>query len=397
VLRGLGWRGARLERIILDRVTVLSPEAIDTIVTYIDNINFTGIGVFGAVFLFVTFVSTVTTVESAFNAIWDHAPARTLGRRITDYFGVMVVAPVLLAVAVSLTAAVQSNAAYGLLMQTWGVGAAARAALPYAAWVAVCVLVAFLYVFVPNTRVRLLPATIGGVLAGSIWQLTHWAYLRFQIGLQGYNAVYGTLAQLPLLMVWMYLSWVIVLLGAETAWAIQTVAVYSRERRAASKSGQTFREWIALAITVELAQAAEERTDAPTTEDLSQRFDVPLRTIRDIVMALCQCRIAHTTGSPKECCYLSLAPERIAVTRVLEAVRGTLPPAEAHSISAESAVRARELLEEMIGAAKDSFGGRTLRDVVLSASRAQPSGPRVVGVQRAGFGTARKDHRPGGE
>ena len=218
---------------------------------------------FGATFLFVTFVSTVTTVESAFNAIWDHAPQRTLGRRITDYFGVMVVAPLLLAVAVSVTAAVQSNIAVSWLMQTWGLGTAARAALPYVAWVAVWALFAFLYMFVPNTRVRLVPAAIAGAIAGSIRQLTHWAYIGFQIGLQGYNAVYGTLAQLPLLLVWIYLSWVIVLLGAEIAWAIQTVPIYSRERRGASKSGQTFREWITLGVCVELARAAEERTPRP--------------------------------------------------------------------------------------------------------------------------------------
>ena len=99
----MGWRGERLETLILQRLTLLSPEAIDRIVSYVDNINFTGLGVLGALFLFVTFLSLVTSIEGAFNAIWDHSPTRTLGRRITDYFGVMVVAPVLLAVAVSLT------------------------------------------------------------------------------------------------------------------------------------------------------------------------------------------------------------------------------------------------------------------------------------------------------
>ena len=158
VLRGLGWRGARLESIILDRVTLLSPEAIDTVVSYVAKINFTGLGVLGAALLFVTFISLVTTIESAFNAIWDHAPSRTIGRRVTDYFGVMLIAPILFALALSLTTAVQSNFAFSWVMQTWGLGTAARAILPLAAWVVVWLLFGFLYLFVPNTRVRLVPA-----------------------------------------------------------------------------------------------------------------------------------------------------------------------------------------------------------------------------------------------
>jgi membrane protein len=397
VLRGLGWSGARLEALILDKMTLLSPDAIDTIVAYIDKINFTGLGVIGGLFLFVTFISVVTNVESAFNAIWDNAPSRTFGRRVVDYFGVMVVAPVLLAAAVSLTAAVESNAAAQWLLQTWGVGTAVRWAMAYAVWVVVWLLFAFLYLFVPNARARLGPIAIAGVIAGTIWQLTHWAYVRFQVGLQGYNAVYGTLAQLPLLMIWIYVSWTIVLFGAEIAWAIQTVQIYSRERRASAKSGQAFREWIAMGIAIELARVAEERSAPASVDGLSQVFDVPLRTVRDIIACFANAGLAHTSGTSDVCCYLSLAPERIPVTRVLAALRGSMPPPEAHPTSADAAERARELLEQIEGATRDGFGARTLKDVVLESRSADAAGPpRSLVMERGALGSARRDLRRGG-
>jgi membrane protein len=397
VLRGLGWRGERLESLILDKVTLLSPEAIDTIVSYIDATNFTGLGVFGAAFLLVTFISVVTNIEGAFNAIWDNTPGRTLGRQVTDYFGVMVIAPVLLAAAISLTATVESNAIVAWMKQAWGVGYAVRLMMAYAAWGVVWALFAFLYVFIPNTRVRVVPAIVAGVLAGTVWQTTHWAYLRFQIGMQNYNAVYGTLAQLPLLMIWIYVSWVIVLLGAEVAWAIQTVQVYSRERRAASKSHQAFNEWIALSVAVELARAAEGKAEPPTTERLAQLFDVPLRTIRDVMTALHQASLAHTAGANNGCCYLSLAPERITIATVLEAMRGKLPPEQAHPVAADSAKRARELLEEADVVTVEAFGARTLKEAALLPPSLTEAGAQraLASVERAGLGTARRDPRRG--
>jgi len=96
-LRGLGWHGERLEALILSRATVLSPEAIETVVHYIDNTNFAGLGVIGGCLLFFTFLSVMANIEHAFNAIWGNATPRSLVRRITDYFGVMILTSVLLA------------------------------------------------------------------------------------------------------------------------------------------------------------------------------------------------------------------------------------------------------------------------------------------------------------
>jgi len=366
VLRGLGWHGARLETLVLSKATLLSPQAIDTIVSYVDNVNFAGLGVLGAGFLLVTFASVVSSVEGAFNAIWDDVPGRTLGRRISHYFAVLVIAPILLVLTLSSSAAVRGHPLYLWLASSWGLGAALEYTFAYVGWVVSWILFAFLYMFVPNTRVRFVPAVVGGILAGSIWQLTQWLYLSFQIGVSNYDAIYGALAQLPLLMAWVYISWIIVLFGAEVAHALQTLDVVSRERRVAKKSGQAFREWIGLSIAVELARAAMRKSDPLSADGLARLLDVPLRTVRETLAALARDGLAHETSANAGCCYLSVAPQCVPLTRVITALRGAIPSESAHPATGESARRAREALERIDVETEDAFGHYTLRDVVVA-------------------------------
>ena len=405
VLRGLGWHGDRLEGLILNRVTILSPEAINLVVSYIDNINFAGLGVFGAAFLFVTFLSVVTNVEISFNAIWGHVRARTVGRRFIDYFGVMAVAPLLLIVATSLTAAVQSNTVVQWVTGLWGLGLAVEYSMAYAAYAVVWMLFAFLYMFVPNTRVRFLPAVIGGVIAGSVWQLTQWGYIQFQIGMGRYNAIYGALAQLPLLMAWVYASWVIVLFGAEIAYAVQTVTSYSRERRAANMSRQAFRDWVAMSVAVELARAAKGKTDAPSAEILSQLLDVPSRTVLEVLADFERAGLAHVGADNGQCCYLSLSPDRISVASVLDATHGALP--SANEVGVEVAVARRQahaILREICEARDRGFGSLSLADVIAASSDSEATaGGRALSEARQGprpaasdIAQARRDLRKGG-
>ena len=88
----------------------------------------------------------------------------------------------------------------------------------------------FIYAFMPNTRVRITSALAGGIVAGTVWQMAQWAYINWQIGVSKYNAIYGSFAQLPLFLVWLYASWVIVLLGSEISYAVQNVMLYRQQK-----------------------------------------------------------------------------------------------------------------------------------------------------------------------
>ncbi|MEE8312424.1 MAG: YhjD/YihY/BrkB family envelope integrity protein [Candidatus Binatia bacterium] len=383
VLRGLGWRGDRLEELILSKATILSPEAIQTIVSYIDNTNFAGLGVVGGSILFFTFVSVLTNVEGSFNAIWGNLSPRPVLRRVIDYFGLMMIAPLLLAVATSLTAAVQSSAIMQQLGTMWGVGPALERTMSYTAQVLVWLLFAFLYMFVPNTRVRVVPALVGGVAAGFVWQVTQWGYIRFQIGMAKYNAIYGALAQLPLLMAWIYVSWVIVLLGAEVAFAVQNVGSYRRDRRIAAAGGRhAVREYAGLRVAVELACAAEGKRPAADLSGLAGDLDLPPRLVRGLVLDLTGAGLAHVAGEQGQECYLSLAPERIPVAQVLDVFRGRIPESEPDRAPAVER-NVRELFEAVSAARDTALHAMTLKDLVGGGPpKADPGDPADPGDRR---------------
>ncbi|RMD82777.1 MAG: YihY/virulence factor BrkB family protein [Candidatus Dadabacteria bacterium] len=366
VLRGLGWSGERLEALILGRATVLSPEAIRTIVSYIDRTNFAGLGVIGGSLLLVAVVSLLTNVETSFNAIWGGIPARPLVRRVSNYLGVLVVAPVLLAVATSLTAALESSAAIAWLSRLSGIGPAVDYVLKWTAIAVVWLLFAFLYVVIPNTKVKLHAALVGGIVAGSVWQLTQWAYIRFQIGVANYNAIYGALAQLPLLMAWFYASWMIVLFGAEITFAVENVGSLSHERRASRARGAALYEQAGLAIGQRLALTAAGMQPAPTIEELAFGLDVPIRTVREIVAALGSAGLVHISGENPPRCYLSRAPQCVSLAEFLGVLRG-----ENGGIRAgldQGAVG--RLLGEMQAARDRALEGRSLADLAAGESPA---------------------------
>jgi len=362
LLRGLGWKGERLEAVLLGKATVLSPEAIKLVVSYIDKTSLTGVGLVGGAALLFTFVSVMANIETSFNAIWGGVPARTVPRKIGDYLGVMVMAPLLLALATSLTAGLASNSLVEWISGVSYVGTTARRAMGYGAYGTVWVLFAFLYMFMPNTKVRLVPALCGGVLAGSVWQITQWGYIKFQIGTAKYNAIYGALAQLPILMVWIYLSWVVVLFGAEIAFAVQTLGHYSRRRRS-SGHGPAMREVLGLRMLAHLARVSQGHHGAPTPESLAEEFDAPVETVRAVLDRFVHAGLVKFAAPTGEECFLAYAPDTVQVDSVIDILREA---DEVASQLGEGSTRdaVARLVEALAKGRREALAAATVKDLI---------------------------------
>jgi membrane protein len=183
----------------------------------------------GIVMLFYTVISIFGKIEDSFNAIWELERPRTLVRKFTDYLTVMVLAPILFIISSSMTVLVASKLKV-IVQQISLLGAFSSVIffllnlMPY---LSIWVLLVILYLVMPNTRVPLHSAFAGGVVAGTIFQVVQWVYIRFQIGVASYGAIYGSFAALPLFLVWLQLSWTIVLLGAEIARASEHYETFS--------------------------------------------------------------------------------------------------------------------------------------------------------------------------
>ncbi len=159
--------------------------------------------------------------------------------------------------------------------------------LPYAV---IWLVFTFIYVFMPNTKVQLKSALWGGILAGTIYQLVQLAYITFQIGVSNYGAIYGSFAALPLFLVWMQMSWLIVLLGGEISFAHQNVATYEFERDCLTVS-HSFKRMIALMITYLCVKNFRNAERPLTADDVSRELEAPIRLIRSILAELTEARI----------------------------------------------------------------------------------------------------------
>jgi membrane protein len=175
----------------------------------------------GVIMLFYTVISIFGKIEDSLNAIWEVRRPRTLIRKFSDYLTMMVLAPIFFIISSSVTVLVASQVK-GIVQKIALLGAFSSviffllSLLPYfSMWV----LLVILYLVMPNTRVPLRSAIVGGIVAGTIFQAVQWIYIKFQIGVASYGAIYGSFAALPLFLVWVQLSWTIVLLGAEIAYA----------------------------------------------------------------------------------------------------------------------------------------------------------------------------------
>ncbi len=220
LLKGLGVHND-LEPLLLKHLSVGSEEVVSRIIGYINNTNVARLGSIGLVMLVFTVLALISSIEKNFNELWHVDETRSLFRRFADYFSVVTLGPLFMLAAVSMNTSLRNQQLVQWLLAKPLFGDALLLLFEVLPFVIVWVAFVFLYLFVPNTKVNLLSAAIGGISAGSLWLLTQWGYVNFQYGAAKYNAIYGTMAALPIFMVWIYLSWMIALLGLQVCWAHQ--------------------------------------------------------------------------------------------------------------------------------------------------------------------------------
>jgi membrane protein len=187
----------------------------------------------GVALLFWTVVKVIGHVEQAFNDIWHIQKARPVGRKFSDYLSMIMICPLLFIMsssfAIYLTTQMRiiTHKIELLGMVAPGIFFAINC-FPY---IIIWILFTFSYIFLPNTRVRFDSALIAGVIAGTTFQLVQYGYLHFQVGVARYNAIYGSFAALPLFLIWMQISWLVVLFGAELSFAHQQMEAGGLEAR----------------------------------------------------------------------------------------------------------------------------------------------------------------------
>jgi len=251
----------------------------------------------GVVILLWTVVKVLGHVERSFNEIWGVQEHRTLARRFTDYLALVILCPIFFilsgAATVLVTAQVQA-----FLNAVSFLGFLSIALLPLLRLLPYCLgwaLFAFVYIYMPNTKVNLKSGLVAGIVAGTLYQIVQWLYISFQIGVTRYSAIYGSFAVLPLFLLWLQVTWLVVLFGAELSFAHQNVETYEFEPDCLSAS-RAFKRLVALRITQLLVGNFAEGRPALTARQIARQIGAPIRLVNEALFDLVKANILSETS-----------------------------------------------------------------------------------------------------
>jgi len=260
----------------------------------------------GVVVLLWAVVNVLSQIEESFNDIWGIKKARSLGRKFSDYLSIVLVGPILLIMSSSATVLIATNLTQitqkiALLGVFSPLITLIIKIIPYCL---IWILFAFVYIFMPNTKVLLFSGLIAGIAAGTIFVIVQKFYIIFQIGVAKYNAIYGSFAALPLFLIWLQLSWFIMLFGAEISFALQNVDAYEFEPDR-KKISPLFRKLLSLQITHLLVMNFIQGNKPMTVSMICAALDIPVRLVQEILYDLAGCGLISdaTLENSEEAAY----------------------------------------------------------------------------------------------
>ena len=364
VLKGFGVQN-ELEPLLLDKLAVGGEAIVTKIVEYINNTNVARLGTFGLVFLILAVLTLLSNIEKAFNRVWGVSETRTLLRRFTDYFSIVTIGPLLVVAAISMTSTVKSQELMQSLLSQAYLGELLVLLFEVLPFMVMWLAFAGLYLFMPNVKVSPRAALIGGIFGGTLWQVSQWGYLNFQVGVARYNAIYGTMAALPILMIWIYLSWMIVLLGLEMTYATQNLRTIRQDIRGRGVNYAS-RERIALTALLFLCRRFYLGRPVLDQEQLAEQLDVPPRLLRSILGDLS--RLGFVVEIALEDSSSGYQPARaLEGIRLLDVIRGLGDAG--HDYSDMRNTQEQNVVAEVAAtlrlAEEKTLDGMSMRDLVL--------------------------------
>lgn len=333
VLKAFGMHNKQLEPIMLRFLAPLGDKGVeitDQIIGFIDNVKIGVLGAFGVALLFYTAISLIQKIEATFNYIWRLEHHRSMGRRFADYGSVMLIGPLLVFSALGLSAKVLSGDMARSLSDhvpfVTELLAFLAAAAPY---VMIIAAFTFFYMFIPNTRVKLKPGLVAGVVSGILFQSLGWGFGSVVVSASdsGTYAIYSGFAIVILFMIWMYISWLTLLVGSSIAFYVQHPEYVVPGRRTGSLSLRQ-QERLALEIMAIITQRYYGSHRPFSATDFVLRLRVQIQGVTRVLRALEKAGlIAENSEDPPR--YLPNAPmETTSVKQVMDVVRddGAMPP-----------------------------------------------------------------------
>jgi len=337
--------------------------AFQRIMDTIQDANYAAMSAVGVLLLFWVAVRVLSKIENTFNVIWGASSKRGFLQRFSTYVSIVVIVPFLVMAAASAGAALSSDKLENMLHETFGpLVAIYQLGAGFAAIFALVSGFTMLYIFMPNVRVRFSAAASGGLVGGVLWFLVQWAYVSSQVGMTRLNPVYGAFAAVPLFLAWIFVSWVILLIGAEFGYGVQQHGSYaeevlSRETSHASKEGFAF------LLMYDISRAFCAREEVWCIENFIEKFGISSKLVNEILTMLADAGLVVPVSESEFQYVPATDPELITGADVVKAVEGDVVE-EVNSLLSDASEKLHTCFEQYKTAAKANLTQANFRKLV---------------------------------
>jgi membrane protein len=367
VLKGFGVHN-QIEPILYNFLEPLGPqgaEITERIIYFVENVKVGVLGSVGFAMLIYTVVALVQKIEAAFNFVWQIDHLRPLSQRISNYLSVILLGPALIFIAISFSATVLGSDWTQRLITIEPLGTLVFFSSKLVPYVLVSLAFTLIYIFIPNTRVQFRAALVGGVIAGVIWKITGWGFAAFIASSSKYAAIYSSFAIMILLLIWMYLSWLILLVGSQIAFFVQ-FPKYMTMNRVRFVLSSRLREQLALQLMYLVAYNHHHDRPPWNLDQFAEYLNIPGEPVHRMVRVLVDAGYLIEISDDDPPIYLPL--HDIDTTRLVDLLKDIRVAGESRFLSLQQLTPVQpinQLMSDLQVSSETALGERTLKSLVL--------------------------------
>ena len=360
----------QIEPLLSNFLSPLGPKGDEVsakVIGFVGNIKVGVLGTLGLSMLFYTVISLIQKIESSLNAIWKIKKPRSFARKFSDYTSIILIGPVLIFSAMGLTAFIMSTRVVQGIISVELFGAAIYLAGKIIPYLLVCAAFTFIYSFVPNIRVKFRSALVGGLFAGILWETAGWAFTSFVVSSTKYTAVYSGFAILIMFLIWLYLSWLILLVGAEVSFYHQYPQFLTVKKESLLLSNR-LKERLAFLVMFLVGDNFYHNRKPWNLDSLLNRLNFPLEPVQDVLTALEVNGFILETGDDPPAFLPAKDVENIKLRDLLISVRVAEETSSAIEDKFMSNSEIDLIMQKVDSAIDDALADETLKSLIVKRS-----------------------------
>jgi len=331
------------------------------IIQFVENIGVGVLGSLGLVLLLYTVVSLIQKIEASLNFIWHVSSIRNLSQRFSGYLSVVMIGPLLVVTALGITASTMNTGLVQQIVEIEPFGSLIIGLSKLVPYMLVIGAFTAIYILIPHTNVKWKSALLGGLFAGILWETVGWGFASFIVSSTKYAAVYSGFATVILFLFWLYLSWLVLLLGASIAFYHQNPA-YQVPGGTHKLLGNHAREALALEILCLVGKAYQDGSKHWTLDNLVEQLSLPMEIVNEVLDKLLSQEYIVHAGDDSPYFVPGRDLQTIAIKEVLDVVRGDISTNSTNEPFADGNVI--QLLDELDSMTDKHLDNKTIKDLI---------------------------------